>query len=401
MELKNIFSWKASKIEAKTIQPTKQSESDIILKLIQEFKDRNRKDIQKWRATIKLAENPENPRWYLMQDMIDDLIDGHLASVIDIREKSTKNTRFYVIDKKSKAQLDEQSNLLNKKWFYDFIGYALKPISRKYVGMQFFQNGDKIKIDLIPYRNICPQLKRIYLEVGGDEFINYSTYPNVIVIEHDTPFGLINDIVPNAIWKRNLMQSSAEFSEKFGIPLVTAETSSKTDVPRIENSLANMGEKATGVFPTGTNVQVHDLPDTSNVENVFLKPSKYHDQQMSKRFLGSTTITDEGANRSQTQSHQETLDDKLAQDDKRMIMFTVNDYLFPILQSFGMPFNSETMEFQFDETESLTLTEQWKITNEALNHYELDIDEVRKTFNLPITGIRQHNQFGGFSANFR
>lgn len=97
-------------------------------------------------------------------------------------------------------------------------------------------------------------------------------------------------------------------------------------------------------------------------------------------------MVDEGANRSQTQVHQDTLDDKISAADKRMIMFVVNDKLFPLLQRFGLPFDNTKMAFQFDETEDLSLTEQWKITSEAMNKFELDENEVKKTFNLPIIG---------------
>jgi phage gp29-like protein len=400
MEFKDLF-----KRPVKAATQTKTVSSDIILKIAQEFQDRSRKDIQKWRQAITAAENPENPRWYLMQDLIDDvMIDAHLSSVIGIRKSATLNHRFYVLDKNENKKLDEQTDLLTKRWFYDFIDVALDAISRKYTLLQFFREGDTVKFDIIPRRNVCPQLKRIYMEVGADNFIDYSAYPNVIEVVHNSKFGLINDVAANVIWKRNLMQSNAEFSERFGMPLITATTSNKADAARIDNALKNLGEAGTGVLPNGTEIKVHALANAGNPEKVYLEPATFHDNQVSKRFLGSTTITDEGANRNQTQVHIETLDDKLALDDKRLIMFTVNDMLFPVLQSFGFPFDNTKMAFQFDETEDLTLTEQWSMTNEALAHYELDENEIQKTFNLPIKSkkTRDSNPLqGGFSANFR
>ncbi|MDL2289895.1 DUF935 domain-containing protein [Paludibacteraceae bacterium OttesenSCG-928-F17] len=381
----------------------KKTESDIILKIQQEFQDRSRKTINTWRSSIRQAENPDDPRWYLMQDLIDDIItDAHLSSVIGIRKSATLNHRFYVIDKKSGEQLDEQTDFLNKKWFYDFLDAALDAIPRKYSVMQFFRIGESVRFDLIPRRNVCPQLKRVYKEVSGNDYIDYSTIPNVIEIQHSTKFGLINDVAANVIWKRNLMQSNAEFSERFGMPLITATTSNKADVPRIESGLKNLGESGTGVLPNGSNIQVHALANAGNPEKVYLEPAKFHDEQVSKRFLGSTTVTDEGANRAQTQAHMDTLNDKIALDDKRLVMFIVNDMLFPLLQSFGFNFNTETMAYRFDETEDLTLTEQWKITSDSLIHYDLDEDEIKKTFNLPIVGKKQNNSFGnGFTANFQ
>ena len=413
MKFQDIF-----KINRKSYQPVrdtampppgKGAKSDIILKIAQEFQDRSRKNIQKWRQAITAAEDPENPRWYLMQDLIDDIItDAHLSSVIALRKASTLNHRFYVIDRNSGEQLDEQTQLLEKKWFYDFLEAALDAIPRKFTLLEFFREGENIAFNLIPRRNVCPQLKRVYLEAAGNQFIDYSKFNNLVEISHSSKFGLINDVAANVIWKRDLMQSNAEFSERFGMPLITATTSNKADVPRINSALQNLGEAGSGVLPSGTDIQVHNLPNAGNPEKVYLEPIGFHDKQISKRFLGSTTITDEGANRSQTQVHKDLLDDKIALDDKRLIMFVINDYLFPVMQMYGLPFDSAKMQFKFDETEDLTLTEQWEMTAEAMNWFELDHDEVRKTFNLPITGVKTMNfnplqgkQGGGLSANFQ
>jgi len=328
------------------------------------------------------------------------ILDSHLSSVIDVRKLGTLNHRFYVTDINSGEPLDEQSKFLNKQWFYEFLDVALDAIFRKYTVVQFSSDGISPKFTLIPRRNICPQKKRVYLEVSGSTFIDYSLESDVIEILHSSKFGLINTVAPNVIWKRNLMQSNAEFSERFGMPLITATTANKADVPRIDKALKTLGEAGTGVLPKGSEITVHDLANSGNPEKVYLDPAKFHDNQVSKCIVGSTTMVDEGANRAQTQVHQETLDNKISASDKRMIMFVVNDQLFPVLQSFGFPFDNTKMAFQFDENEDLTLTEQWKITSDALKFYELDEAEVKKTFKLPIKGIKKQST-GGLSSNFQ
>lgn len=363
--------------------------TEIILKLVQEFQDRARKDIDKWRQAITAAENPEDHRWFIFQDLIDELeIDGHFGSVAEIRFSSTLNHPFYVIDRKTGETLDEQTNLLQEEWFFNFMAEALLSIQKKYSLMQFYKEADKINFWIIPHRNVCPQKKRVYTEVAGDHFIDYTMLPDVIEIQHRSKFGIMNDIIPNLIWKRNLMQSNAEFSEKYGMPLITATTANKADVTRIDQALKNLGEAGTGVLPKGSEITVHPLANAGNPEKVYLDPAKFHDQQISKRFLGSTTITDEGANRAQTEVHASTLDDVLAQKDRRMIMFAINNKLFPLLQRFGLPFDNTKMSFKFDDNESLTLEQEWKITSEAMHYYELDEREVAKRFNLPIIGKR-------------
>ena len=375
---------------------------ELAVKIAQEFQDRSRKNIQTWRNAITSAENPENPRWYIMQDVIDDLmVDAHLASVIDVRKAATLNNRFYVRDKTTKETLEEQTEFLNKQWFYEFLEHALDSIPRKYTVFQFFRLNDTVTFGMIPRRNICPQNGRMYLEVSGDSFIEYRTQPNVIEIMHSSKFGLINDVIPNVIWKRNALQSYAEFTEKYSKPLITATTNNRSEVDRIQKSLTNLGDGMTGVLPHGTTITIHDLANAGNPEKTYIENAKFQDNQVSKRIIGSTTIVDEGANRSQTQVHITTLDDKIAQADKRNMIFCVNDQLFPVLQNLGFNFDPAKHEFVFDETENMTLTEQWKIVDEAMNQgFEMDMEELKKTYNLPITG-KKDKPTAGFGANFQ
>jgi hypothetical protein len=401
MDLKSILKRKQPVAEIK--KPTTPIQSDIIIKLEQEYKDRSRKDITMWREAIEAAENPEDPRWFLLQDIIDDLLlDAHLCSVIDIRKSATLNHRFYVIDKDSSQQLDEQNALLLKRWFYELLEFSLDSIFRKVSLLELLYDGENMSVNVIPRRNICPQRKRIYTEVSGDKFIDYSMEPNILEIQHASVFGMINEVIPNLIWKRNALQSYAEFTERFGMPLVSATVSNIQDAKKAEAGLKNLGESATAVFPVGADVKVHSLANAGNPESTYVRSAEFHDDQISKRFIGSTTLTDEGANRSQTQVHMQTLDDKIAAADKRLITFVINDQLFPLLQNLGLPFDNTKMAFQFDETEDLTLPEQWNITREALIHYDLDEDEIKKTFNLPIVGKKiPTDTGGGLFGNFQ
>lgn len=388
------------------------SSNDITVKIIQEYQDRSRKNITKWRNSNTAAENPDDPRWYLLQDLIDDIIlDAHLSSVIDLRKAATMNHRFYVRDRKTQKTLDEQTKFLNRQWFFEFLDEALNATYKRYTVGQFFRINDYPLFKVVPRRNICPQKQRMYPEVAGSSFVNYMDFPNMIEIVHQSKFGLINDVIPNVIWKRDALQAYAEFAERFGKPLITATTSNKKDAPRISKSLQELGDSGTGVLPNGTEIKVHDLANAGNPEKTFIENAKLQDEQVSKRMVGATTITDEGANRAQTQVHSANLDDKISLSDKRSAIFVINDQVFPILQNLGFDFNPETMEFVFDETEDLTLVQQWTITQGAIDSgYELDPEELKKIFNLPITGKRTDtatdlssgNPKGkGISANFR
>lgn len=361
-------------------------QNDISIKLLQEFTDRSRKDVKKWRDAIVLAEYQGNPRWFQYQDLLSDLVmDAHLASVIDIRKAATMNHRFYVVDQKGE-ELPEQTAFLNQKWFFEFLECTIDATFYKYSVMQFFKGIEVPYFSLIPRRNCCPQNKRVYIEIMGDAFIDYSMEPDVIEVLHGSPFGILNDIVPNVIWKRNALQSYAEYSEKYGQPLITATTQNKTEVARIEAQLKLLGESAQAVLPQGTTIEIHDMANAGDPEKCYLVQARFQDEQSSKRLIGSSTMADAATNRSQTEVHERTLNDKIAASDKRHIMFTVNGQLMPMLQRLGYKFDNTRMFFKFDETEELNLTEHWKIVNEAMSVFEIDEAWVSKTFNFPITG---------------
>lgn len=397
MDFKNIFGRKSSgQSETPANAATNLPKSDIYIinKIVAEFIDRSRKQIKGWRDSMTATENPENPRWYLIQDLYDDTIDAHLASVIDTRKMTTTNHRFYVVDKKSGEQLEEQTSFFDKKWFFDFMDHALDAIFKKYSLIQILRNGEYPEISFIQRRNICPKFKRVYLEVAGDKYIDYSTETDVIEINHNSQFGILNDVMPNCIWKKNAMQAWAEFAEKFGMPLISATTNNTKDIARIETMLKKMGEAAQAVLPTGTTVEVHDLANAGNPKAVYEAQGTFHDNQISKRIIGGTMVSDNGSSRSQSEVHERTLDDKIAVADQRFFRFVVNDQLFPILQSLGFPFDNTKMAFQFDETESLNLTEHWKIISDASEKFEFDksgVEWIAKTFNIPITGIKKNS----------
>lgn len=387
MNVKKRRVYPVQEVQAKS--PTKKTDDSIISSIIAEFQDRSRKDIQKWRKSMAAAEHPEEPRWALMQDLIDDMIiDGHVESVLLIRSSATLNHRFYIANITTGEQLDEQNLLLNKQWFYQFLEACLNALVHKYNVIQLITEIDKIKVIPIPYRNVSIKEQRMYLEAFSDKYVNYMEVPNIIEINHSSKFGIINSVIPNIIWKRNAIQAWAEFSEKFGMPLITATTANRNDIKRIETMLRQLGEAAQAVMPHGTDIKIHDLANAGNPVNTYEKQIRLHDEQISKPIVGSATMTDMTGNRSQTEVHERTLDDKIATNDKRFISFVVNDQLFPVLQAMGLPFDNTKMKFMFDETEAMTLSAHWKMVNEASDKYVLEPEWVGKTFNLPITGVK-------------
>jgi len=369
------------------------SSSSIVMQLTNEFSDRARADIQKWRDALEAADNPDDPRWSTLQDLYANLLtDGHLTAVINIRKAATLSNRFIVRDAKTGKDVPEQTALLKTEWFYKMMEHLLDSVFFKYTVMELV-DPVTMRWELIPRRNCSPQRGLIYLEVAGSKGIPY-TDPgfarNILELQSISPFGLLNNIIPQLIWKRNAQQTWADFSERFGIPLISAETTKtdKTSLDKIEKQVRALGQAAQAILPEGTKITIHDQAQKGDPHKVFLEQITVSNEEVSKAIVGGTMVVDSGSSRSQSEVHERTLDYKIAESDRRMVEFFVNGKLIPLLRTYGFKF-TDTSAFEFDRTESLSLSAHWDIVNEALSFYDVDEEWVSTTFNFPITGKKQ------------
>lgn len=405
MELFNkIFLRRQKPVSEVSKKPTENTRSNpSLIKIVESFKDNSRKDIDKWRKALKATHFSERPTFQLYYDLLDDLMtDGHLQSQIQLRKLSTLNTDYRIIDIQSGDENPELNFLFNQQWFYDFLEICLDSILMgiSLVEFQSFSR-EKIKFGLIPRRSVVPHHGKVITDWSKYSTIDYTTKqfaPWLLQIGAGYDLGVLNNIVPNLIWKRNVSQSWAEFCEKFGLPLITATTNT-TDpgvIDNVHNMLLQLGEASIGTFPPGTDVQFKEANRT-DAFNVYLQFLQANTDEISKQLVGSTMLSDQGTNRSQTEVHERSLDNKIAQADKRMIQFIVNDQLIPLLRMQGYRIGErDFFEFKTAEQE-MKLPELWSITNGLLlQGYEVEQEWISKTFNIPIEGKRELPVFGNF-----
>ncbi len=384
----------------------KKANNSILASLKQEFQDRSRAEIQLWRDALATAENPDNPRLVLLQDLYDNLMtDGHLMANILIRKSAVTSTRFFVQDKNGEED-KEATEFFQAEWFFTLLNNMLDSVYKGYTVVEL-TSIDPIVFTEIPRRNIAPKLQRIYFEAMGEQFVNYGMpeFANRILEVNTQTFGLMNDIVHQLIWKRNAQQVWADFSEKFGIPLVTVETleTNEKKLSDIQQNLDELGQGANAILPDGSKVQIHDSSTKGDPHSVFSEQIKTANTEISKRIVGGTMISDNGSSYSQSEVHERTLNEKIAEADRRLIEFTVNNKLMPMLIANGLYKFKEGDKFIFDRTQELSVKEHWEMINQAAAYYEMDEDILKKYFGLPIIGKKQNgfNTQGALSANFR
>ena len=337
-----------AKAETQPLKSGRKNADGIIMQVAKAYKDRSRKEIQSWRMSLTAIEHIETPRYNRYFDLQDDLVtDGTYKTQVLLRKSATLSVDFQVRNRKPGELNELASELFQQKWFYKYLNTELDSIILGTRIIEFLEfNGHSIKFAIVPPRNTVPSQKRIYPDLGKDKnFIQYDDpiyKPWVIELNPDNHLGLINDIIPNLIWKRNVAQSWAEFCEKFGMPLISATTNNNnaTHIDNVEKQLLALAEASVGVFPEGTTIKF-DEANRTDAYNVYSKFIEHNSNEISGVIVGSNTLGSNESNRSNTEVHERSLDYKISQADRRDISFTVNDELMPLLKLQGYNYISD------------------------------------------------------------
>ncbi len=368
----------------------------VIARIAQQFKDRSRKDIDKWRAAMAMAEDKDEPRRDFLINLIEDLLtDGHVQSQMLIRRAAVLNTPFQIQSKKSGKIDKDKTDLLQSKWFYKLLYECVETTFFGFSAIELQQVIDgKPEFKLVPRRNVVPH-KGYYIPDLSEpsEKLPYNVPESekwLLTFGIETDLGVLNNVVPNMIWKRNVMQSWAEFCERFGIPLVTATTLRNDDkvIAQVEEMLQQLGEAAYAVFPEGTQIDFKDAEKRDTYE-VFNQKKKANNEEISKAIIGGTMVSDDGSSRSQSEVHERNLEERIAPMDRRDISFFVNDQLLPLLAMHGISFTDDD-KFVFELNQEIEVTEHWTIVKGLMDEgYEVEESWLSKTFNVPITGKKK------------
>lgn len=387
-----------AKSDTQPLKGGKQNANAIIMQIAKAYKDKSRKEIQTWRLSLMAIDHIDTPRYSRYFDLVDDLkTDGTYRTQVLLRKSATLSCGFQIRNRKTGAVNELATELFQQKWFYKYLDIELESIITGTRIVEFLEfNGYNIKFAVIPPRNTVPSQKRIYPDLGKDKiFIQYDEpvyKPWLIELNPDNPLGIINDIIPNLIWKRNVAQSWAEFCEKFGMPMVSATTNNNnpSHIDKVEQQLLSLAEASVGVFPEGTTIKF-DEANRTDAYNVYSKFIEHNSNEIAGVIVGSNTLGQDAANRSQTEVHERSLDFKISQSDRRNISFTVTDELLPMFITQGYSYITEDDSLEWVESkEEIGLAEYWNVVQGIMVDYEVDEEWLAKTFNAKIISKKKN-----------
>ncbi len=395
-EMNNLLTLGMGKDDEQVLQKAR----SLIVTLQQNAQMLTKKDISAWRSAHQMALNPENPKRLELYNIYDftTSLDTHIEGVWLRIKSELKQKKFAMRNTETKKENEPMTDLLESIWFKEFLELI---IETKFYGYSLIEFGNVIKIggkmgfekiELVPRGHVCPGY-HVLLKDQGDEpkkgfdYTKGSLADWSVAIGKPKDFGAFLKASPKAISKKHVEIFWDNFAEKFGIPILYANTDSKNenDRKKVTNMLQNMGNSAWGLFPGGTELKMIQT-NRGDAYQVFDQRLERCDQQISKCLAGQTMVFDDGSSRSQGETHlkgfQKIMD--AYADDARDI---INNTLLPFLLKHGFPVDGH--RFDWDESYDFSPEEINEKENILLQHYDIPGEYFTQRYNIPILGKKQ------------
>lgn len=354
---------------------------------------RTRQDIATWRAAVTAAESIHNPQRYMLYKCYNDVVlDAHLTAAINQRKALTLAKEFEV--ELNDEESEEYEYIVNQKWFYDFVNYALDSKFYGYSLIQFDSVIDNVfkAVELVPREYVKPE----FHIVTNNYSVNYGTdylenpYRNwCIGIGEPRDLGLIMKAAPLVIWKKNAMGAWSEFVEVFGTPLRIGKTNVRDEETRsnMENMLKNMGVAAYGVFDTDDLIELIES-NRSDAHQVYNEMISRCNSEISKLILGQTSTLDEKSFVGSAEVHERILDN-IGYQDEIFIENVLNTQLVPMMQRLGLL--PEGIKICIKSEENITLEQQAKIDIELLKSgkYKFSPEYLKEKYGSDVIEINE------------
>lgn len=373
----------------------------MVVDLVQTTKTLTQKDISHWRQAWRMAIAVDNPkRLELYSVYTDTNIDNHLSGAIAQVNHAVKQRGFKLVDRKTKKEKPELTELLEADWFKDFMQWVL---DARYWGHSLIELGDVVKTpagtiklsytSLIPREHVVPEFGVILRELGDDiaDGIPYREGKLAAwVIEAGAPkdLGLFLKLAPHAISKKNMLAFWDQFGELFGHPIRIAKTSNPDpkERSRVENMLTQMGSAAWGLFPEGTEIEIKETSRADAFE-VYDRRIIRANSEMSKAVLTQTMTIDDGSSLSQGQIHEKMFKATVEAEADR-VRDLVNNQLIPKLITLGFPFSDSDI-FEWEYALEYSPEELTAVEANVLQHYDVDPNYWVDRYGIPVTGKKE------------
>lgn len=367
------------------------------------------KTIDDWIMSVTSATDPDDPRRGLLYRFYQSLYnDEHLQTTIDNRVLPVQQAEFNLVDDNDNEDR-EAKKLLDRPWYHQLIricflhqlqGVSLADISH------LDDNLEISHVEEVPMSNYIPQQMIIVKEESdktGWSYKDGALEPYYVQFGNAWALGMLNELAVIILAKKLGLGSWMNYIEKYGIPPVFV-TSDRQDKKRLDELFEMMQDFRNNFFAvlSGNEKVEYGKEAGGNTTNAFLPLEERCDNQISKRLLGQTGTTENGAWEGTAEVH-ERVEKSRHEYDKMIFQFYFNYIIIPKLVKISPVYKPlERLKLKWDDTESLSITEYIEAINKLAYTFEFDHEEVAKKTGLPIIGQKANpgsEQQGGNQPN--
>lgn len=344
-----------------------------------------RKEISDWHNARYARYSAEYPKTQYLQELYEDvMLDGHLTGITENRTLRTTNKDFvFTINNIKDEKLTEL--IQKKQWFEQLINEAHKSTYYGYslVWLKDFEKGNIKEVELLPRSLVVPEHSTLLYDLTGIKGIDYSELTDILLYaQFYDNVGLLEKAAVYTILKRHSLGSWDEFEELFGVPIRIAKIASQSETVKNEVAgwLEEMGSSPYGVFPIGTEIEIKENSKSDSFQ-VFFRKIEALDKELSKLVLHQTMTTDNGSSKSQGNVHENTLQELVYADEKKMLAF-LNNKLVPAMRSIGYSI-PDTARIDVERTTDPSA--QIIIDDKLLsNGYRLTTGYIERTYGVEV-----------------
>ena len=367
------------------------------------------KTIDDWIMAVTSATDPDDPRRGLLYRFYQSLYnDEHLQTTIDNRVLPVQQAEFNLVDDNDNED-EEAKKLLDRPWYHQLIricflhqmqGVSLADISH------LDENLEISHVEEVPMSNYIPQQMIIVKEESDKNGWSYkdgALEPYYVQFGNAWALGMLNELAIIMLAKKLGLGSWMNYIEKYGIPPVFV-TSDRQDKKRLDELFEMMLDFRNNFFAvlSGNEKVEYGKEAGGNTTDAFLPLEERCDNQISKRLLGQTGTTENGAWEGTAEVH-ERVEKSRHEYDKMLFQFYFNYIIIPKLIKISPVYKPlERLKLKWDDTESLSITEYIEAINKLAYTFEFDHEEVAKKTGLPIIGQKKNpggEQQGGTLPN--
>lgn len=331
-------------------------------------------DIASYMRAIRDADRIDYPDRVRLYNLYIDLLntDAHLNAVINKRRAALLDLPIVF---RRNDRIDEKvQEHLRSPWFSNFI---LDILDAKLWGFSLFQfrrDGEWLDYDLIPRKHVDPVRRLIFMreqDITGD---SWDEFADLLFVGKPRDLGLLAQVMPYAIYKRNCLGYYAQYTELFGQPLREGTYDMYNDEARraMLRDLTAMGASGIFLHPEGTELKLHEAAQKAGSAQLYETLLDYCDNAESKALLGNTltTQTDDTGTQALGTIHKNA-EEAINHMDRLYVLNVLNYDMADIFTALGV--NVKNGRFEYEQPKNINLEAR------------INIDRTLQAMGLPIS----------------